>query len=68
MLREEVFFISLWSGKTDLDGLIWSLRIYDHGLVRLHIYALLPDLFYGVQGKFLNFFKVERVVLNALEG
>ena len=57
----------LWRGKTDLDRLIWLLSIDYHGLVWLHIPALLPDFFYGVQGKLLNFFKVERVVLNALE-
>ena len=47
----------LWRGKTDLDRLIWLLSIDDHGLVWLHIYELLPDFFYGVQGKFLNFLR-----------
>src|SRR5437899_11729186 len=46
----------LWRDKADLDRLIWLLSIDDHGLVWLHIYELLPDFFYGVQGKFLIFF------------
>jgi hypothetical protein len=41
--------------KTDLDPRIWFLRIHDHGLVWLHIYELVIDLFYGFQGKFLVF-------------
>jgi hypothetical protein len=41
--------------KTDLALRIWFLRIHDHGLVRLHIYELVIDLFYGFQGKFLIF-------------
>jgi hypothetical protein len=49
--------------KTDLDPRIWFLRIHDYGLVRLHIYELVIDLFYGFQGKFLIFFGVERVCL-----
>src|SRR4029453_6802781 len=41
--------------KTDLDPRIWFLRIHDYGLVWLHIYELVIDLFYGFQGKFLIF-------------
>jgi hypothetical protein len=52
-----LFFISiLRSGKTDLDRLIWFLRIHNHGLGRLHIHELVLDFFYGFQGKFLGFF------------
>jgi hypothetical protein len=46
---------------------MWDDALHDCGPRRLHIPALLLDLFYGVQGKFLRFFEeVERVVLNAL--
>src|SRR5438034_11397974 len=49
----------LWRDKTDLDRLIWLLSIDDHGLVWLHISALIFDLLYGVQGKFLVFFHLK---------
>jgi hypothetical protein len=45
-------------GKTDLDRRVWLFRIHDYRLGRLHIHALLVDLFDAVQGKFLGFFKV----------
>jgi hypothetical protein len=51
-----VFISNSRSGKTDLDRLIWFLRIHNHGLGRLHIHELLLDLFHALQGKFLGFF------------
>ena len=52
-------FHRLGRRKTDLDPRIWLLRIHDHGLVWLHIYELVIDLFYGFQGKFLVFSSFE---------